>query len=95
MLSREPHRNPPLTGRIDRPRLRTWLAEELRPGEVDEWFLCGPPGLIETARETLLAHGVDPKRIHLELFYGYDTTGVSNPAVHAAPAGPSCSTVRW
>jgi ferredoxin-NADP reductase/fatty acid desaturase len=86
VLSGEPHRNPLLTGRIDRPKLQTWLAEEFDPGEVDEWFLCGPLGLVTTARETLVAHGVEAQRIHAELFYGYDKAENSSPAAGAQPA---------
>jgi ferredoxin-NADP reductase/fatty acid desaturase len=86
VLSGEPHRDLLLTGRIDRPKLETWLVEELRPGEVDEWFLCGPLGLIKTARETLVAHGVDLKHIHLELFYGYDTADAGGTLRDAQPA---------
>jgi phenylacetate-CoA oxygenase/reductase PaaK subunit len=71
VLSRDPHHVPELRGRIDRDKLNGWLDTILAPTEVDEWFLCGPLELVTTARETLLDHGVDPDRIHLELFYGY------------------------
>ena len=46
----------------------------LAPETVDEWFLCGPIELTTLVRETLIEHGVDPEHIHLELFFGYDTT---------------------
>ena len=51
-----------------------WLSGALAPETVDEWFLCGPLELVRRSRETLLDHSVDPEHIHLELFYGYDTT---------------------
>lgn len=73
VLSGEPLHAPELRGRIDRDKLDRWLASSLAPDSVDEWFLCGPLAMATTMRDTLLEHGVEPERIHLELFYGYDT----------------------
>lgn len=86
VLSREHHRNPLYTGRIDRDKLEVWLSQELRPDDVDEWFLCGPIDLVETAHRTLLDHGVDPKQIHLELFFGYDANGKGAAVTNAQQA---------
>jgi ferredoxin-NADP reductase/fatty acid desaturase len=72
VLSNEPLHTPELRGRIDEDKLGRWLAISLRPDTVDEWFLCGPIGMSTTARDTLIKHGVDPERIHLELFTGYE-----------------------
>jgi ferredoxin-NADP reductase len=72
MHSRDPHQPPELSGRIDDEKLTGWLTNGLAPATVDEWFLCGPLQLVSAARETLLAHDVDPDHIHLELFHGYD-----------------------
>ncbi|GAA5165563.1 fatty acid desaturase [Pseudonocardia eucalypti] len=70
VLSREPHRGAsPYTGRIDQALLGRLLAERLAPADVDEWYLCGPSGLVEDARRTLLAHRVDAERVHAELFH--------------------------
>ncbi|MFL5818178.1 MAG: FAD-binding oxidoreductase, partial [Conexibacter sp.] len=64
VLSREPQPAELLSGRLDRERL-TRLFETLLPvGEVDEWFLCGPLELIETARALLRERGVPAERIH-------------------------------
>jgi ferredoxin-NADP reductase/fatty acid desaturase len=71
VLSSDPLHTPELCGRIDPDRLERWLATSLRPETVDEWFLCGPLPLTAAARETLIDHGVDAERIHLELFTGY------------------------
>ncbi len=71
VLSREPHRNPLLTGRIDREKLTALLESSLRLDDVGEWFLCGPLDLVASARETLVEHGVDPDHVHVELFHGY------------------------
>ncbi|MCP2325838.1 ring-1,2-phenylacetyl-CoA epoxidase subunit PaaE [Hamadaea flava] len=61
VLSREP--GAPLHGRITAD-----LVTELLPvvGPVDEWFLCGPLGLVESARSTVAATGA---QVHVELFH--------------------------
>jgi phenylacetate-CoA oxygenase/reductase PaaK subunit len=69
--SRDPHHAPALSGRIDGDKLERWLASTLAPDTIDEWLLCGPVELVTTAREVLIGHGVDPDRVHLELFFGY------------------------
>jgi len=70
VLSGEEQTSPLLSGRIDRERL-LGIAEALLdvPG-VDEWFLCGPQGLVTGARDTLVDDlGVPPERVHVELFH--------------------------
>lgn len=74
VLSSEPNHVPELRGIIDRDKLEGWLTSTMRPAAVDEWFLCGPVGLITTAREVLDEHGVAPEHIHFELFFGYGRT---------------------
>jgi len=74
VLSADPLHTPELRGRIDRKKLNLWLTGSLPPDSVDEWFLCGPMDMAATAREVLIEHCVDPQRIHLELFFGYDTS---------------------
>jgi len=49
------------------------------PEAVDEWFLCGPAEMIDTAREALLERGVDAGCIHRELFH-IETTAPRRPA---------------
>jgi ferredoxin-NADP reductase len=80
VLSQDPHHVPELRGIIDRDKLEHWLATTLNPADVDEWFLCGPIGMTNTARDTLTEHGVNPDNIHFELFFGY-----------AKPATPTTS----
>ena len=36
---------------------------------VDEWYLCGPFGMVEGARELLADLGVDPRHVHHEMFH--------------------------
>lgn len=69
VLSREPHDVPLFEGRIDADKLGL-LLDTLVPGDdVAGWYLCGPFGLVEDARAVLAERGVDPDRIHDELFF--------------------------
>jgi ring-1,2-phenylacetyl-CoA epoxidase subunit PaaE len=89
VLSREPRESDVLSGRLDADRLAR-LVDELVPVEaIDHWWLCGPFGLVETARAVLAGRRVDPKRVHRELFYVEDVA--PPPAEHAdtAPTGPT------
>ena len=67
VLSREEQESELLSGRIDRPRLERLLTTFLT--DIDEWYLCGPFGMVTDGRETLLSRGVDPSRVHVELFH--------------------------
>ncbi|MGH8962623.1 MAG: 1,2-phenylacetyl-CoA epoxidase subunit PaaE [Jatrophihabitantaceae bacterium] len=88
VLSREPRESDVLSGRLDTDRLDTLLDALIPVEAVDHWWLCGPFGLVEAARELLLGRGVESRRIHRELFYVEDTA--PPPAEHkdAAPTGP-------
>ncbi|MBE1485673.1 1,2-phenylacetyl-CoA epoxidase subunit PaaE [Plantactinospora soyae] len=69
VLSREPGESPLLSGRIDAERLGR-LFDTIVPAErVDEWFLCGPYGLVLDARAALAARGVPAEAVHAELFH--------------------------
>jgi ring-1,2-phenylacetyl-CoA epoxidase subunit PaaE len=68
VLSREQRTAPLLSGRIDAEKLGTMLDVLIRPETVDEWFLCGPFELVQLARDTLEAVGVEPKHVRYELF---------------------------
>jgi ferredoxin-NADP reductase/fatty acid desaturase len=57
-------------GRLDGTRLRALLQNRLHPAKVDEWFLCGPRGLMELARRTLADADVPEENVHFELFRG-------------------------
>jgi ferredoxin-NADP reductase/fatty acid desaturase len=57
-------------GRLDGTRLRAMLQNRLHPAKVDEWFLCGPRGLMELARRTLADADVPEESVHFELFRG-------------------------
>ena len=84
VLSSEPFHAPELRGRIDREKLNLWLTGRLQPGNVDEWFICGPMEMTTAVREMLTEHCVDSERMHLELFYGYDGAPATERSYEAA-----------
>lgn len=71
VLSREPGQAPLLSGRIDGERM-TRLLDGLLPSvdEVDEWFLCGPFGMVTEVRAVLSDRGAAV--VHQELFFADD-----------------------
>lgn len=83
VLSREPGESPLLSGRIDADRLGR-LFDTIVPVErIDEWFLCGPYGMVVDARAVLAARGVPTAAVRAELFH------VDEPP--AAPVRPSAT----
>jgi ring-1,2-phenylacetyl-CoA epoxidase subunit PaaE len=72
VLSREEQDVPLFHGRIDREHLNQFLDELIRPDDVDEWFVCGPRSMIETARTLLVERGTEPAHVHSELFHADD-----------------------
>ncbi|MGN9913106.1 1,2-phenylacetyl-CoA epoxidase subunit PaaE [Phytohabitans sp. LJ34] len=69
VLSREPQEARLLSGRVDAARLAE-LLDTLVPGDsIDEWFLCGPYGMVTDARAVLSGRGVPDKAVHTELFH--------------------------
>lgn len=69
ILSREGSDVPLLSGRIDEEKIRIVHDRLLGTREVDDWFLCGPYDMVMAVRDTLAQLGVDPSRIHDELFF--------------------------
>ncbi|WP_157087037.1 FAD-binding oxidoreductase [Piscicoccus intestinalis] len=70
--SREPGESDLLSGRLDDRRLAAVLAEFAPAGptgRADEWYLCGPAGLVLAARHVLGELGADPAHVHHEVFY--------------------------
>jgi ring-1,2-phenylacetyl-CoA epoxidase subunit PaaE len=83
VLSREEQESELLSGRIDRERLQRLLDTLLL--DIDEWYLCGPFGMVTDGRQTLLDAGVDPARVHVELFHA----DAPPPRVRDVMAGPT------
>jgi ring-1,2-phenylacetyl-CoA epoxidase subunit PaaE len=68
VLSREATDVELLSGRLDRERLEGILAVFAPVQTVDEWYLCGPSGLVGGARGLLADLGVDARHVHHEEF---------------------------
>jgi ring-1,2-phenylacetyl-CoA epoxidase subunit PaaE len=72
VLSREPQDAELLSGRLDAARLSALLDALVPVDEVDEWFLCGPYGMVLDAKAVLGARGVPDTAVHTELFHVED-----------------------
>jgi ring-1,2-phenylacetyl-CoA epoxidase subunit PaaE len=82
-MSREEQLSPLLSGRLDADRLRAILGARLvDPTTVDEWFLCGPYGMVEDAKGVLADYTRAGTAVHTELFHVDGGAG-------SAPAAPS------
>ncbi|SMF40824.1 2Fe-2S iron-sulfur cluster-binding protein [Streptomyces sp. Amel2xC10] len=69
VLSRERRESDLFTGRIDADRLRRLLTLlDARPDRTTTFSLCGPWGLVETARTALTAWGAPAGAVRRELF---------------------------
>jgi ring-1,2-phenylacetyl-CoA epoxidase subunit PaaE len=90
VLSREPQEVELHSGRLDRGRLAALLPATVDVGCVDHWWLCGPFAMVTGAIEVLHEFGVDPVRIHRELFWVGDDPPAE--ATHDdAPVGEGAS----
>ena len=97
VLSREEQEVQLFHGRIDAERLRVFLDQLVPPDDVDEWFLCGPREMIESARGVLRERGVDAEHMHAELFHADDAPRPARTAERlvssAQPAGAADVTI--
>ncbi len=70
----------------------TWVHDRLTPALLaelagdalagaDDWFVCGPQGVVDVVREALDDHGVPSDRLHHELFFAEPGTGAPAQAV--------------
>ena len=88
VLSREAQDVELFHGRLDRERLQAIFAALVPVDQVDEWYLCGPFGLVTGAEELLRERGVDPSHVHHEIFHVDDGTAPRRPVVVDAGAPP-------
>ena len=84
--SRDPRHPADLLGRVDRPRVEHWLGSDLAVTSVDDWFLCGPVEMVTDLRGLLIERGVEPDRVHVELFHGYQKPKVADDFTPATVA---------
>ena len=90
VLSREPQEVELHSGRLDAARLTARLPATVDVPAVDHWWLCGPFAMVTDAIEVLRELGVDPGRIHRELFWVGDEPPLE--ATHDdAPVGEGAS----
>jgi len=85
LLTREPGQVELLSGRLDRHRFERLLDTLLPPGDIDEWFLCGPHAMVVMLREALLERGVESPQVHTELFH-------ADPPTEPTPTVPAPAT---
>jgi ring-1,2-phenylacetyl-CoA epoxidase subunit PaaE len=90
VLSREPQDAALLSGRVDAERFERLIAADglIDADSIDEWFLCGPYGMVVDVRGVLSARGVADGRVHAELFHVADSA-TPPPALPAADARPT------
>ncbi|RZS44509.1 ring-1,2-phenylacetyl-CoA epoxidase subunit PaaE [Herbihabitans rhizosphaerae] len=69
VLSREPRDVELFSGRLDAERLRALFDIVVPASDIDQWWLCGPYGLVQDAEKVLAERGVPTERVHHELFY--------------------------
>ncbi len=93
VLSREPQEAPLLSGRLDAARLGLLLDSLLDPATVDEWFLCGPYGMVVDARDVLGGRGVPDTSVHTELFHVAEAPAAPVAPVVAGDAGEVQATI--
>jgi ring-1,2-phenylacetyl-CoA epoxidase subunit PaaE len=89
----------PLAGRLDATGLRRLLAAvDARPDPDTAYALCGPPGLVGTARRVLAEEGADPALVRWELFTAGGTAQrppePAGPAPEPATPAPGAGQVR-
>src|SRR3954447_12953458 len=91
VLSREAQDVDLFHGRLDADRLRAIFASLLPVASVDEWYLCGPFGMVTSAEALLTGQGVDPRHIHHEIFHVEDGTSPKRKVVVEAGAPPEAT----
>jgi ring-1,2-phenylacetyl-CoA epoxidase subunit PaaE len=69
VLSREPQDVELFSGRLDPDRIGRILTVLAPIATVDEWYLCGPYGMVTGAQGLLSEAGVDPHHVHHEIFH--------------------------
>ncbi len=87
VLSREAQDVELFSGRIDRERLELILGAIVPVQTVDEWYLCGPFGLVESAQGLLADLGVDSRHVHHEVFH-VDDSGAPVTTVESVVRAP-------
>jgi ring-1,2-phenylacetyl-CoA epoxidase subunit PaaE len=90
VLSREPREADALSGRLDAGRLATLIEKLVNVAGVDDWWLCGPQGMVADAQNVLARLAVPADRVHRELFFADDEPvhETRHEEANAAATGP-------
>ncbi|HET7475318.1 MAG TPA: 1,2-phenylacetyl-CoA epoxidase subunit PaaE [Dermatophilaceae bacterium] len=72
VLSREAQESELLSGRLDRDRVSRLVATLAPVDAVDEWYACGPQGMVEGVQAELAERGVEGHHVHHEVFHVVD-----------------------
>ncbi|KJK60055.1 1,2-phenylacetyl-CoA epoxidase subunit PaaE [Saccharothrix sp. ST-888] len=89
VLSRETRDAELLSGRLDPERVRALVEALVDVEQTDHWWLCGPYGMVEGAKELLAGLGVPAERVHQELFHAEDEPVAERPEEGGAADGAS------
>ena len=93
VLSAEPQEVDLFNGRIDRGKFEHFLDTLVPVERVDEWYLCGPFGMVETLREVLGEHEADSAHVHHEVFHVDEAESPALPRrrrrAEATPVAPA------
>ena len=95
VMSREPQEVELYNGRIDPDRVRQLARVLFAPGEVSEYFICGPGNMIDEVAATLRELGVEADRIHGEHFTVASTTAVGGIPESVAASASGAITVEF
>jgi ring-1,2-phenylacetyl-CoA epoxidase subunit PaaE len=91
VLSREAQDVELFHGRLDAERLTAIFGSLLPVDSVDEWYLCGPFGMVTGAEALLQERGVDARHIHHEIFHVDDGTEPKRKVVVDDSAPPEAT----
>lgn len=91
VLSREAQDVELFHGRLGRERLERIFATLVPVDDVDEWYLCGPFGMVTGAEALLKERGVDVHHIHHEIFHVDDGTEPVRKVVVDTSAPPEAT----
>jgi ring-1,2-phenylacetyl-CoA epoxidase subunit PaaE len=95
LMSREPQEVELYNGRIDGGRVRQLAQALFKPGEVAEFFVCGPGNMIDEVSATLRELGVAADKIHGEHFTVASTTAVGGAAELVTASASGAITVEF
>lgn len=68
ILSQESLGNPLQKGRMDKHKCDSIYKALLSNSPVDSVYICGPEPMILAVKDSMIENGVDPKKVHFELF---------------------------